>query len=192
MSFRQILAIAAFMFAFLSSSDALAGVTINYAGTAKHKSAVSQAIATARRFALERGWAVKEANADVSDITRVVNEEEKPYHGPLKGILIIADPMCEPIYIQFGSDLFMQDYVKTQFAGPDVHIAVVQLFKALRPFFRNLQVDDEAEYWETSDRKKLEEHMATINRTVEALKKAHPGASGPVKEPSGRFTDVIQ
>ena len=41
--------------------------------------------------------------------------------------MIRPGPMCEPFYIQFGDDLFLQNYVKTQFAGVDVHIAIVKL-----------------------------------------------------------------
>lgn len=182
----------AFIGAGLSSLSAFAGVTIHYQGIAKGESAARQAIGTARKAARERGWSVADANVAVADVTRVVNEVDKPYHGPLTGVVVRVHPMYEPIYIQFGSDLFMQDFVKTQFAGPDVHVAIVELLRALRPFFRTFEVVDEGDYWETRDRKRLEEHMNTVNRLIEAAKKTRPSARSPVKTPDGRFIDLLQ
>jgi len=36
------------------------------------------------------------------------------------------------------------EFTKTQFAGVHAHLKVLELLKALRPFFRNLKVEDDS------------------------------------------------
>lgn len=44
-------------------------------------------------------------------------------------------------------------FVKTQFAGPEIHIALIKLFKYLSSkYFDFFEVNDEADYWETMDK----------------------------------------
>ncbi|MBK7425730.1 MAG: hypothetical protein IPI60_01160 [Saprospiraceae bacterium] len=44
-------------------------------------------------------------------------------------------------------------FVKTQFAGPEIHIALIKLFKYLSAkYFDFFEVRDEADYWETMDK----------------------------------------
>lgn len=47
-------------------------------------------------------------------------------------------------------------FVKTQFAGPEVHIALIKLFKYLSAkYFDFFEVRDEADYWESMDKEIL-------------------------------------
>ncbi len=176
----------------LGTRSTWAGVTVHYEGRATDAAAIKQALVVARSEARRYGWEVKEASVENASVTRVIAEKERPYRGSLTGIVIYPHPMCEPLYIQFGSDLFMQDFVKTQFAGPDVHVKVVELLRKLRPFFNELRVEDEGEYWDTNDRSKLESHIATVNRMIAEIRRTHPEVKGPIRIPSGRIVDVIQ
>ncbi len=55
----------------------------------------------------------------------------------------------------FKEFAYMQ-FVKTQFAGPEIHIALIKLFKYLSAkYFDFFQVNDEADYWETMDKEML-------------------------------------
>jgi len=169
-----------------------AGVTIHYEATAKDLPSARRFIELARAEAQRLGWEVQEANQATATITRVIGETEKPYTGPLNGIVIRPHPLCDPMFLQFGSDLFLQDFVKTQFAGPDIHIAIVGLLKKLQPSLRSLSVEDEGDYWNTRSRKVLTEHMNTVNRLVALRKKANPTARGPVRLTDGRVVDLIE
>jgi len=100
--------------------------------------------------------------------------------------------MCEPIHLEFGNDLFCQDFVKTQFAGPEVHVQIIELFKRLEPHFKTLKIEDEGEYWETADRKRLQQNMDTVDRMIREAKAKNPAVRGPVKLPDGRIVDLIQ
>ena len=177
--------------ALLFASGAWAGVTVHYQGKAKDAAAVAKVLAAARSVASDHGWEVREASVASASAPRVVAGKERAYQGPLNGIVIYPHPMCEPIYIRFGTDLFMRDYVKTQFAGPDVHVEVVGLLRKLKPFLADLQVQDEGEYWETGDRAKLATQIATVNAMIESIRKSRPGAKGPVKIGDGRIVDLM-
>jgi hypothetical protein len=122
----------------------------------------------------------------------MIGEKERTYRGSLQGIVILAHEMCEPIYLQFGTDLYFQDFVKTQFAGARVHVQIVELLRKLKPFLADLSVDDEGEYWRGSNREKLDEHIAFTNKVLEKMRASSPAARGPLKIESGRIVDLIK
>lgn len=86
----------------------------------------------------------------------------------------------------------MQDFVKTQFAGADVHIAVVELFEALKPLLKNLEVIDEGKYWGTHDRSALLRNLEAVELKLARVKKEHPDAIGPIFLENGRIIDVAR
>ena len=122
----------------------------------------------------------------------MIEEKDKDYEGRITGVVIRISDSCEPLYFQFDDDLFMQDFVKTQFAGTDVHVQIVQLLESIRPFFKKLAVDDEGEFWNSHDRSLFERHIKKINSVLESIKKKDPKARGPVRLDSGRIVDVLQ
>jgi hypothetical protein len=109
----------------------------------------------------------------------------------LTGISIsIAD--CETIFFTFLPDrrlssplnLLAQDAypdksmiysvaTKTQYAGPDTHMALVKLIRYLQEkYFVELQVEDEGLYWETGDEKLLLSQFAKYNHALSLIKAA--------------------
>jgi hypothetical protein len=52
-------------------------------------------------------------------------------------------------------------------------------------------VNDEAEYWDTSDIKRLKQHLANCDRFIEEHLQEHPTAKVKVKEPTERIVDMI-
>jgi hypothetical protein len=147
-----------------------AGVTINYEGAASSKEAIAKILATATAIAKKNQWKIADASAEHVTLERVVNEKPVRYEGRLTGVVIYPSEKCEPVQLQFGDDLFMQDFTKTQFAGAEIHVKVIELFLAIRPFFKKLTIDDEGEYWETRDRRLLEQHLGETNSAIEAIK----------------------
>ncbi len=181
-----------FLLAMLFASRATAGVTIHYEGMAVSPDAVARILAAVTSVAKHHGWSVEDASAKRGRLQRVIDEKDKDYEGPVTGVVIRVSENCEPLYFQFGDDLFMQDFVKTQFAGAGVHIQIVQLLESIKPFFRKLVVDDEGEFWASHDRARLEGNIEKINRVLEEIKQKDPKARGPVTLQSGRIVDVIQ
>lgn len=100
-------------------------------------------------------------------------------------------PMSEPLDLQFGSDFVFQDRIKTQFAGAETHIRVIELLRALKPYLVEFRVNDESEYWITGRRADVERAIKTNNETIEIMKKFRPGSRGPEKSKNGRIADLI-
>jgi len=67
----------------------------------------------------------------------------------------------------------------------------LDLLKALKPFFRDLKVEDEGEYWETGNLQCLTEHMNRAQKAIEAELEKYPNGQMKVKTPSGRIMDLI-
>lgn len=169
-----------------------AGVTIYYEGKAVSSNAVSKILKIASQTAKENMWRTENLNSEKGRLVRVINEKNNDYEGRITGIKILISKTCEPIFIQFGDDLFMQDFVKTQFAGADVHIQIIQMLELMRPHFEKFQVSDEGEYWDTHDRSKLVNHLETVNSMMRDIKKKNPKAKGPVFLKSGRIVDIME
>ncbi len=100
----------------------------------------------------------------------------------LKGISIFPEE-CEPVELAFfpsgilcspiklmhndpaTNDLMVQVVsTKTQFAGPDIHKAVLNLLRYLQEkYFAEFELSDEGMYWETKDEKILTSQFAKYN-----------------------------
>ena len=123
---------------------------------------------------------------------RVRNEEEWNYVGPVKGLVMQPHENSDPLRLEFDKDLYIQEYVKTQFAPIECHIAIVTLLRKMAPFFENLQVVDEAEFYELNDQSRLQHHL---DRCFEALNEhlqRSENSYGPVRLENGRIVDIME
>jgi len=111
---------------------------------------------------------------------------------PVKGIKIILDDNCDPLFLEFDENLYIQEFVKTQFVGAEAHIVLIDLLRSFEKFFVSFIVEDEAEYWDTSDKGLLEQHIAKVDSLIEEQLKSNPKLSGPVRSPYGRIIDLIE
>ena len=68
---------------------------------------------------------------------------------------------------------------------------VVDLLRAIQPFFRKLKVEDEGEYWETNDQTILAAHMDRTREVIEDELRKNPSAQMKVKTPSRKIMDLI-
>ncbi len=63
--------------------------------------------------------------------------------------------------------------MKTQFSSPDTHVWVIGLLMYLKKhYIPDLEVSDESEYWDTGDRRKLEEDMDLLDGKLNQLSAA--------------------
>jgi hypothetical protein len=136
------------------------GVTIHFKGQLKGLSEYRQLMEIAKAHAGQNDWPAEEISTEAARLLRVTDDEKNwDYEGPVSGIALFPHPDAEPLRLEFDTDLYVQEYVKTQFAGDDAHAAIVQFLREIEPLFLNLQVEDEAEYWETNDRELLQRHL---------------------------------
>ena len=65
------------------------------------------------------------------------------------------------------------NFVKTQFASPEIHIIIVKLLRYLKEkYFQRFEVIDEGKYWETGDEDLLAEKMEFLSQKMNALAQA--------------------
>lgn len=178
------------------------GLTLHFQGQLQSESAYADFLAAAQAFAAAHTWPAHPIAEPHRELLRTLQPEdpaadevEELYVGPIRGLILLPHPLCEPLAFEFDTDLFMQDSCKTQFAGPAIHAAILQLFRATEPLFDMLDVQDEADFWEAGE---SPETLATLARTFAAAQSAieeaaaeDPGASIAVVTPSGRILDIL-
>lgn len=167
------------------------GVTIHFEGKLVDEASYRSLIETAAAFAQREQWLTETFESENIKLARVRDEKDWDYYGPVKGIQIYPHEDCEPVRLEFDRGLYIQQYTKTQFAGAQIHLKVVALLKAIGPFFSNLRVEDEGEYWETGDVDVLKEHMNRVQDVIDQECAKNPSARVKFRTPSGRIVDLI-
>ena len=167
------------------------GVTIHFEGHLSSDEALANVLAAAQAYADGQRWPHELIACTEARLSRVRNEEDWDYIGPTRGIVLFPHADSEPVRLEFDRDLYIQEFTKTQFAGTTVHINVVGLLRCLAPHFASLIVDDEGEYWDTSDQELLKGHFQAFYRALQAELPNYPGAKVKVRLPSGRIADFV-
>ena len=137
------------------------GVTIHYAGRLRDQAAYRQLMAVAETFAAQQGWKVAPGR-----------------EGTTRGLIIQPHESSEPVWLEFDGELHVQASTKTQFAPTRIHIEIIELLRAIQPFFLELKVYDEGDYWETGDPARLQSRLDVLNAAMGVLERALGGRSG--------------
>ena len=174
------------------------GLTIHYQGQLQSEASYEAFLAQVKQFATARNWPAHPIDEAKKQLTRTLQPEdpeadeyEEVYLGPTRGVYLLPHPECEPLTFEFDRDLFMQDWCKTQFAGAAIHQQIIQLLHETESLFEMLDVQDEAEFWETGDAAALEHTFAYTRMEIDKTAAEMPGSSVAVLTPSGRILDVL-
>lgn len=174
------------------------GLTIHYQGQLASEQAYVSFIQQVTAYAQARKWplhAIAEAEREMTRMLQPEDPEAEEYEdlyvGPTRGVYLLPDPECEPLSFEFDTDLFMQDFCKTQFAGPKVHAAILDLFRETENLFEMLDIQDEAEGWENPDPARLEQVFVETRQAIDESAAEMPGSSTAVLTPSGRILDIL-
>jgi hypothetical protein len=168
------------------------GVTIHFEGRLKDQAAYQSVMKLAVTHAAQHGWPFEKIDQEEVTLYRVRNEEDWDYTGPVQGLLLFPDEDCDPLRLEFDRDLYVQEFVKTQFANPRVHIAIIDLLKAIEPYFSTFEVMDEGEYWESGDMDILQGHLSDCFDAMKDEMAKNPKLSGPYRLNDGRVADLIE
>ena len=135
---------------------------------------------------------------EVSDVAKTVGWESHVFNDEdIKGVSFAPDKsepvfltfnpdgrmlspinvMCKNIYddVQLNKDLTYTASTKTQFAGMDAHIAIIDFLKHLsKKYLKEFTLTDEGYYWETGDknllRKQFSKYEVAMDIFLEVLK----------------------
>jgi hypothetical protein len=153
---------------------------------------------------------IDEMICEVEDISKSLDwkyniiDDEK-----LKGI-VLSPKGSEPLSLTFVPDgrlcsiinvivnkpddpFYYTAFTKTQFAGPDTHIALMKLLRYLSDkYFSDIEVNDEGLYWSTWDKKILLEQFAKYNYALDTVKTALSGMKAVTGEIPRSLADRIE
>lgn len=170
------------------------GISIHYKGEIKDTTLVYSVVDELKDISEIMNWnfTIIDNNWDKplsAELTTHENRTEITGHIPLKGILMNLHPNCEPLSVMFDRNGNLQSIygmivnqqennkpdsyylsVKTQFAPPETHIAIVKLLKYLKKkYIPDLEVLDEGSYWETGDKDLLTQKISFINKKIDQI-----------------------
>jgi hypothetical protein len=167
------------------------GVTIHFEGQLKSDYDFDNVMTIAKDFASENKMESNFFNESIKKLERVKDEKDWDYEGPVKGIKIQPDDNTDPLWLEFDKDNYIQEYCKTQFADINIHILLINFFKQIQPYFNNLIVIDEGEYWETNNKNKLQDFFDNYFNAAEKEKSENSKLDGPYRLENGRLIDLM-
>lgn len=165
------------------------GVTIHFEGRLKDEAAYQDLVNLVSSVASQEYWRSETIDLKEGTLQRVRDEQDWDYTGPTKGIVIYPHDDCEPVRFEFDKDLYFQDWTKTQFAGIGCHLKVIDLLRRVQPYFQELNVEDEGEFWETGSEETLRTHFETIQRVLEEMAREKPHGQIKARGANGRIFD---
>ena len=156
------------------------GVTLQFRGTQPDRNLRNGAIEAAVVFSREMEWAAQPLRLEKP---RGFLAHRVLEHPVLEGVSLLPHFACEPIPLLFLEtsgvllDSYLEDegnndvrfndspLVKTQFAGPRVHMEICEFLQEMkRRFVPDLDVDDETGFFQSHD----EEALRAANRRPES------------------------
>ena len=167
------------------------GVTIHFEGRLKTTADLDKVINLGQEFAKRKATDTIKLDSKKKLLQRVKDEKDWDYEGEVKGIQFQPHENSDPIVLEFDSDLYLQDFCKTQFAGVATHIEVVEFLRDIEPFFDSLTVFDEGEFWDTNDINILEQKFEDFVDAFDKAIKENPKLKGPFRV-EGRIVDLLE
>jgi hypothetical protein len=168
------------------------GITIHFEGKLKNNISVNEIIAISREFAKKEFSSYKEFEYENNYFQRVKNEQDWDYYSSANGIIIQPDENTDPLIFEFDENNYIQNYCKTQYADIDIHIKIIELLKLIEPYFEELNVIDEGEYWDTGDKNLLRKLIDDCFVAIENAKKENSKINGPYRTKKGRIIDLME
>jgi hypothetical protein len=167
------------------------GVTVHFEGRLKSDQAFSSLVLHIEEIGRAETLLTERFENSQAKLGRGSEERPLDYVGPTKGILLYLHEDCEPLRLEFDRELYVQEWVKTQFAGADTHIRLIQILRDIERFFQTLVVNDEGEYWKSGNQAVLEGHIRACNDAIAEIAARSLSAQVKVRESNGSITDLI-
>jgi hypothetical protein len=137
------------------------GLSIHYSGYILKKEMIASLIEEVLDVTKTLGWATHIFNDENIKGVSFAPERSEPVFltfNPEGRMLSPFNIMCKDIYddVQLDKDLIFTASTKTQFAGMEAHIAIINFLKHLsKKYLKEFTLSDEGYYWETGDKKIL-------------------------------------
>jgi hypothetical protein len=149
------------------------GVTIHYKGKLNSNDELDSFCEEMEDIAKSMGWKHTVIDKfDTNDKTPVKGIIIRP-HEKSESLQLISDQLGNlrnVFAFEFAgedSELTYMNFIKTQFAPVEIHIAVIKLLKYIQQkYISNLDVYDEGDYWQTGNEKILKGKIDFLNGAI--------------------------
>lgn len=170
------------------------GITIHYKGKLNNLEQVCSVIDELKDISEIMAWKYSILDNDwnsqlTAQLLQTDNGVKFTGHLPLKGITIKLHPECESFPVLFDKNGYLQSvsgmvfnpwevesadsnflFIKTQYAPPEIHIAIIKLLKYLKDkYISDLNVIDEGSYWESEDKELLIRKISFIKDKMDQV-----------------------
>lgn len=166
------------------------GVTIHFEGRLRSSQDFDKVIGLGLEFATRKSSEIIKLDSPKKLLQRVRKDDVWDYEGEVRGIQFQPHVNSDPIILEFDTNMFIQEYCKTQFADVATHMEIVGFLRDIEPYFEDLQVTDEGEFWETSDIKMLQQKFEDFFIARDNAIKENPRLKGPFRV-QGRIIDLM-
>jgi hypothetical protein len=181
------------------------GLSIHYSGNIKSEALIEKLTIETEDICQSLSWkyqVIKEPNTDqLNGICFSPDGSESVFLTFLPG-----GRMCSPVNLMnrdifdrngLDKELIYTTSTKTQYAGPDAHIAVIKLLRYLKDkYFKEFELVDEGKFWETNDEKMLLEQFAryefALNIVTDALSNMETVPGETVETLAERIEKVLK
>jgi hypothetical protein len=168
------------------------GLTFHYTGRIRQYALINKMTAEAEDISRSLGWKYNIIDDDKLKGILLSPERSDPLsltfapNGRLCSILsVMVNEPDDPFYYSA--------FTKTQFAGPDTHIALLKLLHYIsNKYFSEIEVNDEGLYWGAWDEKILLEQFAKYNYALNAVTAALSGMKAVPGETPQSLADRIE
>ena len=167
------------------------GLTIHFEGRLKSEDDYNQLMVLGEKFAMMNNMEFIFFEESDKVLERVKDEQCWDYHGETKGMRIQPHINSDPLLLEFDTNYYIQEYCKTQFVDTEVHIRIIEFLRLIEPYFEELIVNDEGEYWETNDRNILQNHVDECFKAIDHAQKKNNKLTGPYRIADGRIVDLM-
>jgi hypothetical protein len=136
------------------------GLSFHYSGKIKNRASISALVEEAQDVCTILQWNYHLYNdEDVKGISFSPPECE-----PVFLVFNNKNELCSPVMMQYDVHPATTISVKTQFAGIEIHKAVIKLLKHLKEvYLTEFELFDEGGYWEALDEEKLNRQFNRYN-----------------------------
>jgi hypothetical protein len=168
------------------------GLTFHYSGRIRQYEKIDEMVYEVEDICKSLGW--KYSVIDDDKLKGIVLSPEGSE--PLSLTFVPNGRLCSIISVvvnEPNDPFYYTAFTKTQFAGPDTHIALLKLLRYLRDkYFSEIEVNDEGLYWGTWDKIILLEQFAKYNYALDAVAAAISGMKAEPGESPQSLADRIE
>ena len=154
------------------------GLSIHYSGILRDKKLLAHLIEEVKEISETLDWTPHIIDdKDLKGIAFAPKGSEPVFLTLVQNIRLLP-PMIiltKGIYdgVRFDKELMFTTSTKTQYAGPDAHIAIIKLLKHISAnYLQSFTLSDEGNYWETGDEKILYAQFKKYEKALHFVQKS--------------------